>query len=117
LGGKQILGRARRRVPEVALHRAALVAHHGAIDAVPRAAIAAREAVGIAVDELGFAGGYRRAVTVRDAPVDGERRRLRGLAERDRLVDADAPRVIQIERTDRASELLFSREPRRIGKP
>ena len=89
--GSRSLGRARGRVPVVALHRAAVVADDRAIDVMARAAVAAGEAVRVRVDELRFAARNGRALAVDDPPVDGQRRRFCRAAELDRRARRKGP--------------------------
>ncbi len=111
LGGLEIARRARRRVPVVALHRTvAGVADHGAIDVMVRCPVTVEEAVAVRVDEFRFVSRDRAAFRVGEPRVDRKRRAFRRLAERDRRLDIEIPRVIEIEVRDRA------REPVRIGE-
>ena len=110
VGAEQILGRARRRVPVVALHRVVILADHRAVDVVTRTAIAARKAERVGIDEFRFAARHRRAFAVGDSRIDAQRRGLRLAPKLDRAFDGQVPRVVQVEVRPRLGE------PRRIGK-
>ena len=93
----EVARRARRRVPEVALHPAVVLADDGAVDVVARAAKAAGEAERVRVDELGLAASDRRAFGVGDPRIDRHRRGFGLAAEFDRRVDRQLPGVIEVE--------------------
>ena len=87
------------RVPVVALHDAAVagVADDRAIDVVPRAAVAAGKAVRVRVDEFRFVPRDRRAFGVGEAAIHGQRGGLGFAAERDRVLDGELPRIVEVE--------------------
>ncbi len=107
----EIGGRARRRVPILTLHRIVFLGDHRAVDRVSRARIAARESVAVAVDELRFVQRHAGAFGVGDARIDGQRRRFAFATHLDRLLDAEVPRVVQLQVAPFASQHL------RIGEP
>ena len=108
---QQVAGRARRRVPVIALHRAVGLADDGAIDRVPRAAVTPGKSRSVRVDELRFAARNARTFRVGNARIDCQRRGFRLAAELDRIVNGKVPRMVEIEIGPRA------RKPRRIGQP
>ena len=105
-------GAAPGRIPVVALHDAAVarIANDRAVDVVPRAAIAAQEAVRVRVHEFRFVPGDRRALGVGEAAIHRQRRGFRFAAERDGLLDGQLPRVVQVEIRDDAGEPVRIRE-------
>src|SRR5690242_9750589 len=111
-GSQEIVGRARCRVPVIALHRAVGFADDGAIDRMARASIAAAESGRVRVNEFRFTARNAGAFGVRDPRIDGERRGFGRPAELDRIVDSEIPRMIEIEIGPRVRKQRRIRESR-----
>ena len=103
---------ARHRVPVIALHALFGRGDHGAACAMPCRGIATDKTRRIGVDEIRLISRYRCAFRIIDALVDGKRRCLHALAEFNRIVDREFPRVIKAEVRER-----WLREPPGIGEP